>query len=213
MKKILAVLALSAACGTSANGADIQPDSLKESRPVKTYRSSVVTTYLTFLNFGEEKTNTHHLEFHYRYKVTAKDVIGVKIATWKLFAPMGIQLWEPEFLDESEFYHGRLRETGIGFVYQRFLWRGLYASVELLPLIKIYLDTENHTIGNGFKLYTTCHFGYHFSLFRNRVEVEPQIHCNFWPIDTKGPAGFEALDTRWKNYMLFEPNLYIGVAF
>ena len=54
------------------------------------YKFSVSTTYLTFLNFGPEETNTHMYEFHFGYKITPKDKIGIKVATWSLFEPMGI---------------------------------------------------------------------------------------------------------------------------
>jgi hypothetical protein len=181
--------------------------------PDRDYKFSINTTWLSFTNFGDEKTNTHHYELHFRYKLTQKDKIGIKIATWKLFAPMGIPLWDPLFLKESEFYPGRLREDGIGITYQRMIWKGLFATVEVLPLLKTYLDENKKKIGNGFKLYTSYHIGYHIPLFKNRMFIEPQIHCQYWPIDTNTPEGFKAKDSKWNNYFLFEPNLYIGVKF
>jgi len=181
--------------------------------PENSYKSSVLTTYLTFANVGEEKTNTHHIELQYRYQLAKNDVVGIKFATWKLFAPMGIQLWDSQFLNEDEFYNGRLRETGIGVAYQRFFWKGMYTSIEMLPLFKTYLDENDEEIDDGFKLYTTFHLGYHFTFLKNRLFVEPQFHCNYWPIDTKGPKEFEDFDSKWSNYFLFEPNLYLGVNF
>jgi hypothetical protein len=178
---------------------------------VPDYKFSVSTTYLSFLNFGEEKTNTHMYEFHFGYKITPKDKIGIKVATWKLFAPMGIPIWDSLFLNESEFLPGRLRESGIGITYQRILWKGLFTSIEILPLLKTYLDKDNMKICNGFKLYTSYHLGYHIPLLKNRFFIEPQIHCNYWPIDTKIPPGFKEKERKWNNYFLFEPNLYIGV--
>lgn len=213
MRKFLLVLAIGVSWSANAEVSGAKTDSSALSNSAKAYKSSILTTWLSFANFGEEKTNTHHIELHYRYQLTQKDVLGVKFATWKLFAPMGIQMWEPQFLNESEFYTGRLREIGIGFTYQRFLWKRLYASAEILPLVKTYLDTNNVKIDNGFKLYTTYHLGYHFSFLKNRLFVEPQIHGNYWPADTKGPKEFEEFDNRWSNYFLFEPNIYIGVSF
>ena len=180
---------------------------------VPSYKYSLSTTWLTFANFGAEKTNTHHYEFHFGYKLTPKDKIGIKVATWKLFAPMGIQSWDPLFLKESEFFPGRLRESGIGVTYQRILWKGLFTSVEILPLKKTYLDENNKKIGNGFKLYTTYHLGYHVPIFKNRMYIEPQVHCNYWPIDTNTPQGFDEKERKWDNFFLFEPNIYIGVNF
>lgn len=174
---------------------------------------SLSTTYLTFANFGAEKTNTHHYEFHLGYRLSPKDKIGIKVASWKLFAPMGIQLWDDEFLQESEFFPGRLSEKGIGLTYQRFLWKGLFATAEVLPLLKTYLNEDQEKIGDGFKLYTTWHLGYHIPLFKDRLYIEPQLHCNYWAVDTKAPQAFQERESKWKNYFLFEPNIYIGFNF
>lgn len=174
---------------------------------------SVSTAYHTFLNFGEEKTNTHHYEFHFGYMLTPKDKIGIKVATWKLFATIGMPMEEQLKFSESNFYPGRLRESGIGVTYQRMIWKGLFASVEILPQLKKYSDENDKIIGKGFKLYTSYHLGYHISLFNNRMFIEPQIHCNYWPIDTNAPQGFKEIDEVWNNYFLFEPNLHIGINF
>jgi hypothetical protein len=174
---------------------------------------SVSTTYLSFANFGAEKTNTHHYEFHVGYKLTPKDRIGIKLATWKMFASMGMPMQEQLKFDENYFYHGRLRESGIGVSYQRMLWKGLFANLDVLPQLKTYLDENDKKICNGFKLYTSYHLGYHISFFKDRVYLEPQIHCQYWPIDTNTPQAFKEKDSKWNNYFLFEPNLYIGVNF
>lgn len=186
----------------------------KQSSEISTDRRfSVSTTYLSFVNFGEEKTNTHHYELHFGYKLTPKDRIGIKLATWKMFAPMGMPMLEQLKFDENNFYPGRLRESGIGVTYQRMLWKGLFATVEVLPQLKTYLDENDKNIGNGFKLYTSYHLGYHIAFFKDRMFVEPQIHCNYWPIDTNTPESFKEKDDKWNNYFLFEPNLYLGFKF
>jgi hypothetical protein len=214
MKKLISTTLMIAMFTTlvlSQNLSDMSSGTIKKTVP--DYKCSVSTTYLTFANFGTEKTNTHHYEFHFGYKITPKDKIGIKVATWSLFAPMGIP-WGPYIMKESESYPGRLRESGIGITYQRILWKGLFISMEILPLKKIYLDENKKKIGDGFKLYTTYHLGYHVPLFKNRLFLEPQIHCNYWPIDTRGPQSFEENEKKWNNnYFLFEPNLYIGVNF
>jgi hypothetical protein len=206
-----ALLALYFAKAFSQNPSQSPKSTSKDSIPY--HKFSVSTTYLSFTNFGPEETNIHMYEFHVGYKLTPKDKIELKVATWKLFAPMGIPMWDPLFMQESEFYPGRLKESGIGVTYQRMLWKGLYAQIEILPLWKTYLDENNKKVDDGFKLYTTYHIGYHISLFKNRFYIEPQVHCNYWPIDTKGPQGFENKESKWNNYLLFEPNLYFGVNF
>lgn len=174
---------------------------------------SVSTTYLSFVNFESETTNLHHYEIHVGYKITPKDRIELKAATWKLFEPMGIPLWDSNFRKESEWYPGRLRETGVGITYQHLLWKGLFAQIEILPLKTTYIGEDDKEMGNGFKLYTTYHLGYHIPLFKNRFFIEPQVHCNYWPINTNVPQAFEEKESQWNNYFLFEPNLYLGVKF
>ncbi|HEX8376347.1 MAG TPA: hypothetical protein VF602_00925 [Pedobacter sp.] len=197
--------------GFAQNSNQSPQTSLKDS--VRDFKFSINTTWLSFANFGDEKTNTQHYELHFRYKLSQKDKIGIKVATWKLFAPMGIPLWDPLFLKESEFYAGRLKEDGIGLTYQRMVWKGLFATLEVLPQLKTYLDENDKKIGNGFKLYTSYHLGYHVPLIKNRMFIEPQIQGQYWPIDTNAPESFKAKDRKWKNYFLFEPNLYIGIKF
>ena len=180
---------------------------------VANYKFSISTTYLSFVNFGEEKTNTHHYEVHFKYSLTSKDKIGIKLATWKMFATMGMPMQEQLKFNDSNLYPGRLKESGIGVTYQRMIWKGLFATAEILPQLKTYFDENNKKIGNGFKLYTSYHLGYHISLLKDRMFIEPQIHCQYWPIDTNTPQSFNEKDSKWNNYFLFEPNLYIGVNF
>jgi hypothetical protein len=214
MKKLLLIPALSiltlafAYCQAQTQAIKLTAD---DSFIRKEY--SISTTYLSLTNFGEEKTNTHHYEIHIGHNLTPRDIIGIKIATWKLFAPMGIPMQEQLEFDESNFYPGRLRETGIGVTYQRMLWKGLFASLEVLPQLKNYLDDDNNRLRNGFKLYTSYHIGYHLPLFKGRMFVEPQVHCQYWPIDTNTPQAFKLEDDKWNNYFLFEPDLYLGVIF
>ena len=87
-------------------------------------------------------------------KITPKDKIEIKVATWRLFEPMGIP-WGPYKMQESEAYPGRLKESGIGITYQRILWKGLFTQIEILPLWKTYLDENKNKIDDGFKLYTS----------------------------------------------------------
>lgn len=197
--------------------AQINPQLEREANNDHKYRLSFPVIILSNIGHGGEKTNTQHIELHFKRKLNSKDILGLKFATWRLFQPMGI-LWWDGLLDkidsESEFYPGYLKETGLGISYQRMLWKGLFATVEVLPQYKTYLDQNNNKVGNGFKLYTSYHLGYHLSFGKNkRFFIEPQVHCQNWMFDTKTPAAFKALDNKWRNYFLFEPNLYFGVNF
>ena len=179
------------------------------------YRVSFPAIILSNIGDGGKRTNTQHIELHVKRELDAKNIFGVKFATWRLFQPMGIQWWDgltDKIDSETEFYPGYLRETGIGMSYQRMLWKGLFASVEVLPLYKTYLDLDEKKIANGFKLYNSYHIGYHFAFGKKKqFFIEPQFHCNVWHFDTNTPDSFKQLDNKWDSYFLFEPNLYIGI--
>lgn len=181
------------------------------------YRVSFPAIILSNIGEGGKRTNTQHIEFHVKRELDAKNIVGIKFATWRLFQPMGIQWWDgllDKIDSETEFYPGYVRETGIGVSYQRMLWKGLFASVEVLPQYKTYLDLNNKKIANGFKLYTSYHIGYHIAFGKKkRIFIEPQIHFQNWMFDSNTPAEFKALDNKWKSYFLFEPNLYVGIRF
>ena len=214
MKKIIStaiLIALFTTLAFSQNHKQASGKSVRKAIPA--YRFSVSTTYLTFVNFEPEEKNLQMYEFHAGYRITPKDKIEIKAATWKLYEPMGIPLFDPLFQEESAWYPGRIRESGLGVAYQRFLWKGVFATLEILALRKTYLDENAEKIDDGFKLYTSYHIGYHIPLFKNRLYIEPQIHCNYWPIDSKGPQAFEEKESQWNNYFLFEPNVFIGVNF
>jgi len=164
-----------------------------------------------------DRTSVQHLELHLKRNLDNKNIIGLKFATWRLFQPMGITWWDgllDKIETESEFYPGHVRETGIGVTYQRMLWKGLFATVEVLPQLQTYMDLEGNKINNDFKLYTSYHLGYHISIGKNkRFFIEPQINCMYWMFDDNAPDGFRQLDEKWRNYFLLEPQIYLGVNF
>lgn len=165
----------------------------------------------------DDRQNVQMIEFHVKRNLDNKNIIGLKFATWRLFQPMGITWWDgllDKLESESEFYPGHVRETGLGVSYQRMLWKGLFASVEVLPQYQTYLDLDGNDLGNDFKLYNSYHVGYHITFGKKkRFFIEPQIHSQHWMFDNDAPDGFAELDDRWRNYFLFEPNIYVGVKF
>lgn len=181
---------------------DVKFDISNLNDPVEVeYKYSIYTTYLSLVNFGKPETNTQHYEIQFAYQLTQKDRIGVKAATWKLFAPMGIPIWHDQFLNRESFYLGRLRETGLGLTYQRKIWKDLFAAIEVLPLMTEYIDDEQNNIAKGFKLYNSYHLGYHIPLFKKgRVFIEPQLHVNHWMINTDVPQAFKNEEDKWNNF-------------
>lgn len=157
------------------------------------------------------------IEFHVKRNLDNKNIVGFKFATWRLFQPMGITWWDG-LLDKiesgSEYYPGHVRATGIGITYQRMLWKGLFATAEILPQRLTYLDLDKNKIKNGFSLYSSYHLGYHIELGKKKhIFLEPQIDCKIWTSDNQAPDGFKQLDEKWRNYFLFEPQIYLGWKF
>ena len=164
-----------------------------------------------------KRTSIQMVELHVKRNLDDKSIIGVKFVTWRLFQPMGITWWQgvvDKIESGTEYYDGYLRETGIGVSYQRMLWKGLFASVEVLPQIQTYTDLDGKKIKNGFKLYNSVHLGYHAAFGKKkRLFVEPQVHINQWMFDNNSPAGFKEFDNKYGNVFWFEPNLYFGFKF
>ena len=190
-----------------------------ETKVTHKYRVSIpmITVPQFFTKSWDDRKNTRHIELHIKRNLDDKNIIGLKLATWRLFQPMGIVWWDgllDKIESESEFYPGHVRETGIGITYQRMLWKGLFATVEVLPQFQTYLDENENKVGDGFKLYNSYHLGYHIAFGKQkRFFIEPQVHCQHWMFDNNAPEGFRALDDKWRDYFLFEPNLYFGIKF
>ena len=216
MKYLLAILLF---FGTLSVFAQSNSSETKETEVVHKYRVSLPYFIITdpIGDSWSDRQNTQHIELHVKRNLDNKNIVGVKFATWRLFQPMGITWWDgllDKLETESEFYTGHVRETGIGISYQRMLWKGLFATVEVLPQFQTYLDLDGNKLGNGFKVYNSYHLGYHVSIGKKkRFFIEPQVHCQHWMFDKNAPDGFKELDDKWRNYFLFEPNIYIGVNF
>jgi hypothetical protein len=197
-----------------------QKNSPVDEKTEVTHKWRVIMPYIVpdELIFGwGKRTSTQMVELHVKRNLDNKNIVGVKFATWRLFQPMGITWWDgvvDKIESGTEYYDGFIRETGIGITYQRMLWKGLFASVEVLPLIQIYTDLDGNKIKNGFKLYNSLHLGYHVAFGKKkRFFIEPQVHINQWMFDNNSPEGFKEMDDKYGNVFLFEPNIYFGWKF
>jgi hypothetical protein len=146
------------------------------------------------------------------YTLTEKDVISIELITWKYYAPLGIPYGE-SFDKESEQYPGSISSLGAGFAYQRFLWKGFYTAVHATFLKQTYKGLQGGGIGKGSQLFTAFRLGYHYTLWSDKIFIEPSFAITHWPINTGLPASFESIENKWNNYFLFEPGLHIGYMF
>ena len=216
MKNLFTILLFSCTIGAFA-----QTDStvVKDTKAIQKYRVSIpyfVPESLIFSSWNDH-TSTQHIEFHVKRNLDDKNIVGVKFAHFRLFQPMGITWWDgllDKIETESEYYPGHVRTMGLGITYQRMLWKGLFATVEVLPQFQTYLNLDGDKIRNGFKLYTSYHFGYHVAFGKKKhFFIEPQINCMLWTSDNNAPSGFKELNDKWRNYFLLEPQIYLGWNF
>jgi hypothetical protein len=178
------------------------------------YRKFFVGSTLWMLgNFIPDDPNSpDFIQLNFGYRITSKDVISIELKTWKYAWPLGIP-WGPARTAPEEKYPGYSREFGIGLVYQRFLWKGAYASIDASNMLVKYMTEDNKHIQNGYQLFMTYRLGYQFQFFKNRLFLEPSIAITHWPIRTNVPESFAKLENKWPNYFLLEPGLHFGVNF
>ena len=179
------------------------PANVKQESTVQ-YKHSIGASLFMLGNFLEDSPDYALLT--YGYQPTAKDRIFVEFNTWKYAEPLGT------YGKSEEFYPGFVRATGIGFGYQRFLWKGLFSTIQATPFIKQYHNDNDVKMQKGFQLYLQAVLGYRVEFFKKRLYVEPAIALKYWPVDTNFPSDFACIEEGAPKY-IFEPGLNFGFKF
>ena len=147
------------------------------------------------------------------YRITGKDVISLELITWKHAWPLGINpFYNKAYGTSIEKFPGFIREYGIGIVYQRYFYKGLYASVHVTPMWQTFKNKNGDKVGNGFIIFNTYRIGYHIKLFKDRFFIEPSLGIAGRPYHTKMPDGFKEKDDKWPKWTP-EPGLHFGYNF
>ncbi len=175
-----------------------------------TYKKFYVGSTFTMLGNFVPGPAPKFVQLNIGYRITPKDVISIEAKTWNYHWPLGIP-YGKDYEAPAEKYPGYAKEFGIGIVYQRFLWKGAYASVDASNMSVNYMDENNKKIQNGYTLFMTYRLGYHFQFFKNRFFLEPSVAMTHWPVKTNVPESFARLEDDWPNYFLFEPGLHFGI--
>ena len=175
-----------------------------------TYKRWFVGSSLLMLgNFS--KISPEYVQLNVGYRITPKDVLSLdfkrSIYSWPIGIPFG-----PSFDKPGLNYPGHARILAPTIGYQRFLWKGAFASVHALNAFEKYMDEDNKKIGNGYTLYLNFHLGYQFKFFKNRFFFEPAIGCSYWPVRTNVPESFKSVENKWPNYFI-QPGLNFGFNF
>lgn len=182
---ILFTLAISCSTAFGQNEYTSKEFTSKEKHEVE-HKHSLGASLWMLANFFEESADYYLIT--YGYQATSKDRFFVEFNTWKYDEPLGT------YGSSEEFYPGFVRTFGIGAGYQRFLWKGLFTTVQATPFLKHYREEDGTKIQNGFQLYLQFGAGYRFEFFKKRWYVEPGYALKYWPVDTNFPDSFAAIE-------------------
>ena len=94
--------------------------------------------------------------------------------------------------------------------YQRFLRKGLYAELNVMPTWQKFMNDDGKKNDNGFQIFNTYRVGYHIKLFKDRFFIQPSIAITHRPYHTKLPNGFKQLDDKWSKFVFGEPGFHFG---
>lgn len=126
------------------------------------------------------------------YRITGRDVITLEPKTWKYAWPNGIHpFFNKAYGKEEEKFPGYVREYGVSVSYQRFLYNGLYAELNVMPSLQDFMNNNGKKIDNGFQVFNTYRAGYHIKLFRDRFFIQPSIAVTHRAYHTRLPDGFK----------------------
>ena len=148
------------------------------------------------------------------YRITGRDVITLEPKTWKYAWPNGIHpFFNKSYGKPEEKFPGYVREVGMSVAYQRFLLKGLYAELNIMPTWQKFVDEDGKKLDNGFQIFNTYRVGYHIKLFKDRFFIQPSVAITHRAYRTKLPNEFKKLDDKWSKFVIGEPGFHFGFNF
>ncbi len=150
-KKILWIgLALVLASSLQVNAQYAKTDS--------TYKRWFVGSTLFLLGNLATTNPPNFVQLNIGYRITGKDVITIEPKTWKYAWPNGIH----PFLNKSygkpeEKFPGYVREFGLSVAYQRFLWKGLNAELNVMPSLQDFVNDKGKITLENDIVYSVIH--------------------------------------------------------
>lgn len=178
-----------------------------------TYKKCFVGSTLFLLGNFSSTNPPGFAQLNLGYRITGKDVVSLELITWKHAWPLGINpFYNKSYGKPEEKFSGYIREYGIGLAYQRYLWKGLYVAVHVMPMWQTFKKENGDKLDNGFIIFNTNRVGYHIKLLKDRFFIEPSIGIAGRPYYTEMPAGFKEKDDKWPKWTP-EPGLHFGYNF
>lgn len=180
-----------------------------------TYKKWFLGTSLFVIMGNFDKENPPNFaQLDIGYRITGKDIIRLSPKTWKYAWPNGIHPFlNKAYKKPEERFPGYVREYGVTVSYQRFIWKGLYAQLDVMPTHQIFVNDNKMKNKNGFQIFNSYRAGYHIKLFKDRFFFQPSICMTHRAYHTQLPEGFRQLDDKWSKFVFPEPGLNIGFNF
>ena len=178
-----------------------------------THKKGFVGSSLFLLGNFDSVNPPGFAQLNLGYRITGKDVISLELITWKHAWPLGINpFYNDSYGKPEEKFPGYIREYGIGLAYQRYLWKGLYVAVHVMPMWQTFKNENGHKVGDGFIIFNTYRVGYHIKLFKDKFFIEPSLGIAGRAYYTEMPNGFKEKDNKWPKWTP-EPGLHFGYNF
>jgi hypothetical protein len=177
-------------------------------------RCFIGTSLFVLLGNFDKENPPNFFQLNLGYRLTGRDVITIAPKTWKYAWPNGIH----PFLNEAykkpeEKFPGYVREYGVTFSYTRFLKKGLFAQLDVMPTWQIFVNDNGEKIDNGFQIFNSYRVGYHLKLFKDRFFFQPSLCMTHRAYHTELPDGFKQQDDKWSKFIFPEPGLNVGFNF
>jgi hypothetical protein len=178
-----------------------------------THKKGFVGSSLFLLGNFDSVNPPGFAQLNLGYRITGKDVISLELITWKHAWPLGINpFYNDSYGKPEEKFPGYIREYGIGLAYQRYLWKGLYVAVHVMPMWQTFKNEHGHKVGDGFIIFNTYRVGYHIKLFKDKFFIEPSLGIAGRAFYTEMPNRFKEKDDKWPKWTP-EPGLHFGFNF
>lgn len=206
-KRVLGIgLALLLVCSLQVNAQYAKSDS--------SYKRWFIGSTLFLLGNLATTNPPDFIQLNIGYRITGKDVITIEPKTWKYAWPNGIHpFFNKAYGKREEKFPGYVREFGLSVSYQRFLHKGLYAELNVMPTLQKFVNDNGSKLGKGFQLFNTYRVGYHFKLFKDHFFIQPSVAITHRAYHTKLPNGFKQLDDKWSKFVFGEPGFHFGFNF
>lgn len=180
-----------------------------------TYKKWFIGTSLfVFLGNLDKENPPNFIQLNIGYRITGKDIITLAPKTWKYAWPNGIHPFlNKAYKKPEEKFPGYVREFGVTVSYTRFLWKGLYAQLDVMPTYQVFVNDKSKKNNTGFQIFNSYRVGYHIKLFKDKFFFQPSICMTHRAYHTSLPDGFKQLDDKWSKFIFPEPGLNIGFNF